>query len=187
HHLVPTRLTLEAGRFVVYLMWRADRGYRIGRCMSMRSRRAGTADIGFRVRMNQEHGDKLWLLRGVGTLQEAAYLEAYFAATYGLPTVCFHGVGRDLAMGEEWLARLFVDVDTGIGAKRLIDDLLLHPDFPHVVPQNGVRRQSVLVTMFADRRGRGPGYHRLHWSPSRTDVAERVRTAGFALRPAKNL
>ncbi|HKA02682.1 MAG TPA: 3'-5' exonuclease, partial [Acidimicrobiales bacterium] len=78
-------------------------------------------------------------------------------------------------------------VDTGIGAKRLMDDLLLHPDFPHFVPQNGVRRQSVLVTMFADRRGRGPGYHRLHWSPSRTDVAERVRTAGFALRPAKNL
>src|SRR5262249_47465744 len=41
--------------------------------------------------------------------------------------------------------------------------------------------------MFADRRGRGPGYHRWPGASSRTDGAERVRTAGFALRPAKNL
>jgi DNA helicase-2/ATP-dependent DNA helicase PcrA len=150
HHLVPTRLTLDAGQFLVYLMWRADRGYRIGRCMS---------DIA--SPMNDEQGDKLWVLSLGATLEEAAYWEAYYAATYGLPTACFHGVGRDLAMGEEWLARLFLEVDTAAGAKRLMDDLLLHPDFPHS------SRSIAAVTMFARSAGPAPVEHRIDGS-SRT-------------------
>jgi DNA helicase-2/ATP-dependent DNA helicase PcrA len=138
--------------------------------------------MGFRVRMNQEHGDKLWLLRVADSLEEAAYWEAFFAATYGLPTACFHGVGRELAMGEEWLARLYLEVDTTTGAKRLLDDLLLHPDFPHFVPQNGIRRQTLLLTMFADRRPNGAGYHRLHWSSARPELAARLRAAGHRVR-----
>ena len=52
------------------------------------------------------------ILRVTPTLEEAAYWEAFFAATYGIPTACFHGVGRELAMGEEWLQRLYLEVDT---------------------------------------------------------------------------
>ena len=147
HHLVPTQPTLDAGQFVVHLMWRADRGYRIGRC--------GTDVAG---PMNEEHGDKLWLLRVAATLEEAAYWEAYYAASYGLPTACFHGVGRDLAMGDEWLARLFLDVDTSVGAKRLMDDVLLHADFPHFA------RNDATVTMFARSAGPGPVGHRIESS-----------------------
>ena len=40
----------------------------------------------------------------VETRGEAAYWESWFAAQYGLPTACFHAVGRDLAMDDELLA-----------------------------------------------------------------------------------
>ncbi len=185
HHLVPARLTLAAGSHVVYLMWRGDRGYRIGRCMGMRPRGLDRPDIGVRVRMNQEHGEKLWILRVAPSLEEAAYWEAFYAATYGIPTACFHGAGRDLAMGEEWLRRLYLEVDTATAAKRLFDDLSLHPDFPHFVPQNGGRRQTLNITMFSDRRSAAAGYHRLQWSSSQADVAERLSAGGVRMRRAK--
>ena len=42
---------------------------------------------------------------------------------------------------------------TPIGpAKQLMEDLLLHPDFPHHRPQGGARRQTLDLTMCADRR-----------------------------------
>jgi DNA helicase-2/ATP-dependent DNA helicase PcrA len=117
---------------------------------------------------------------------EAGYWEAWFAAQYGLPTACFHGVGRSLVMDEPWLERLYLELDTDAAAKRLMADLDLHPDFPHLRPQNGSRRQSVNLTMFSDDRpGSGVGYHRLQWSSNRADVADRLRRAGSLVRPGR--
>ena len=41
HHIVLARPAREAGGYLVYLMYRADRGYRVGLAKSMRPRRAG--------------------------------------------------------------------------------------------------------------------------------------------------
>src|SRR6185436_7059356 len=60
HHLVLARPTLDEGGHLVYLMYREDRGYRIGRTVTVRSSRSGVQDLGPRVRLNQEHGDRLW-------------------------------------------------------------------------------------------------------------------------------
>ena len=41
---------IEAGKHLVYLMHRADRGFRIGRTKSVRSNSRGESDAGFKVR-----------------------------------------------------------------------------------------------------------------------------------------
>ena len=184
HHIVPARIGLEPGGHFVYLMRRYDRGYRVGRTKSVRVASRGHQEHGFKVRMNQEHGDALWILRSCDSLAEAAYWEAWFAASYGLPTACFHGVGRDLAMSEEWLARLYGTLDTELRAKQLLDDLLLHPDMPHFRPQGGGRRQTINFTMFGNRQGI-VGHHRIQWSSNRPDVADRLAYAGFPVRPGR--
>jgi DNA helicase II / ATP-dependent DNA helicase PcrA len=181
HHIVPARTEPIEGKHLVYLMYRADRGYRIGRTKGLRPSRKGGRDVGYRVRVNQEHADKLWVLRVCDSLAEAAYYEAWFAATYGLPTVCFHALDRDLALDDRRIQRLYDELDTETPAKRLMDDWLLHPDFPHHRPQNGARRQTLNLTMFSDIRGRRPG-HRVQWSSNRTDVAERLTRAGVEVR-----
>ena len=127
HHLVPARLTLDAGQFVVYLMWRADRGYRIGRCTAEEALERG------------DRGAAVWLVRVVDSVEQAGYWEAYYAATYGLPTAPFDDPSEVVAL---WLSRLFLELDTGIGAKQLMEDLLLHPDFGHMTAS------GVAVTMF---------------------------------------
>jgi DNA helicase-2/ATP-dependent DNA helicase PcrA len=185
HHLVPARVVPEPGEHFVYLMWRADRGYRIGQTKSARVGVRGEVQAGYVVRANQEHADKLWILKTCPDQAEASYWEAWFAATYGLPTACFHGVGRKMALDDSLLLRLYLELDTESGAKRLMDDLLLHPDFPHHRPQNGGRRQTLNLTMFSGRKPGRVGHHRIQWCSNRVEVAERLARAGIDVRPMK--
>ncbi|HEU5084971.1 MAG TPA: UvrD-helicase domain-containing protein [Acidimicrobiales bacterium] len=183
HHIIPADTSLPAGGWIVYLMQRADRGYRIGLTKAIRSDSRGRPESGLVVRANQEHADKAWILRSCADRAEAAYWEAWFAATYGLPTALFHGVGRNLVMGDDDLRRLFDSVDTEGRAKELMRDLHLHPEFPHHRPQNGARRQCLDLTMFSDRRSGAVGDHRVQWSSNREEVAEKLRAAGLSIRP----
>ncbi len=184
-HLLPARLVLPEGSHTVYLMWRSDRGYRIGRTTAMRSIGGRRAEVGLRVRASQEFADACWVLRVCESLEEAAYYESLYAARYGLPTACFHGEGRSLAMSDSWLRRLYANLDTETKAKQLMDELLLDPAFPHHRPQGGKRRRTFNLTMYSDRRGPSQriGYHRLQWSSNRPELEERLRVAGFDVRP----
>ena len=184
-HLVPTRLVPQSNRWFVYLMFRADRGWRVGRTVASRPASSGVAKHGLFVRANQEHADAAWILRVCDSLAEAAFHESRIAAEYGLPTACFHAAGRDLAMDDVWLTRLYDAVDTGTRAKQLLADLELSMEFPHHRPQNGARRATVNLTMFSDGRA-DVGYHRVQWSSNRDDVATKLRRAGYQLRSGRH-
>ena len=184
HHVIPSLFQVPAGKHLVYLMHRGDRGYRVGRTKSVRSNSNGYLDASFKVRTVQEHGDAIWVLKVCDSLAEAAYFEAKYAAEYGLPIACFHSQGRELAMNDEWLAKLYIAIDTDMRAKILMDELLLHPDFPHHRPQNGKLRSTLSLVMFADHRTR-IGYHRVQWSSSNESVIERLESGGVKLRAGK--
>jgi DNA helicase II / ATP-dependent DNA helicase PcrA len=184
HHIVLARQVLQSGQYLVYLMYRADRGYRVGVTKSMRPAKSGSENLGIQVRVNQEHADAAWILRVVDTSEEAAYWEAYYSSQYGLPTVCFHTLGRKLSLTDDDLARLFGAIDTTSRAKALMDDLDLHPEFPHHRPANGKVRQTLNLTMFSDIRS-NKAYHRVQWSSNRTDIGRRLQNAGFSVRPGK--
>src|SRR5204862_1544586 len=143
-HIVPARMEALDEHYYVYLMYRADRGYRIGitKC-SRRGWKAGVAhdQHGFIVRMNQEHADKLWILCILDSLSEARFWEEFFSAKYGLPKLVFHVLGRNMPMGESLIKRLYSALDTQAAAERLLQDLDMRLDFPHYRPQNGIRRQ----------------------------------------------
>jgi DNA helicase-2/ATP-dependent DNA helicase PcrA len=185
HHVVLADTSLEPNRHIVYLMERIDRGFRVGLTKSVRPVAPGKFEQGIRVRINQEHADRAWILRACDSRAEAAYHEAFYAATYGIPTALFHGLGRNLAMDDAWLSRLFDEVDTRSAAKQLMDDLDLHPEFAHYTPANGGRRQTLNLTMFSDCRNGDVGYHRVQWSSNRSAIAERLRAAGFPVRNGK--
>jgi len=211
HHLVPARVVPLEDRWFVYLMYREDRGYRIGVTKGARPSYVGRpAEAGYIVRANQENADKLWVLRVCDSIAEASFREARYAATYGLPTQSFvpgeafpgplgverqrddqaswnqaprsfHGPGRKLAMDEDWLERLYSELDTTTPAKQLMSDLWLQPELPHHRPANGVRRQTVTLMMHGDRRA-ATAYHRIQWTSVREDIAARLRAGGYAVR-----
>ncbi len=101
HHILMARMVPLEQRYYVYLMFREDRGYRIGLTTGQRSNDYGKQEIGFKVRVAQENADKLWVLKATDDYEAAAYYKAYFAAKYGLPTMVFHGVGRKVRISDE--------------------------------------------------------------------------------------
>ncbi|MEQ1787945.1 MAG: 3'-5' exonuclease, partial [Acidimicrobiales bacterium] len=187
HHIVFADTMLDKDKWLVYLMHRSDRGWRIGLTKSVRKGSHGGDDLGPRVRVNQERADDLWILRVCDSRADAAYWEALLAAQYGLPTALFHGVGRNLAMGDEQIERLFEMLDTDSRAKELLNDFDLHRDFPHIRPNGGGRRQSLNLSMFGgERRTAGVDHHQVQWCSNRLDIAERLTAAGLPVRPSKH-
>ncbi len=84
-HIVPARLVAIPGSYLVYLMHRADRGFRIGRTTGMRS------DIGRTCRRpdiscgaTRSTPTRCGCCEPVDRSQEASFYEALYAARYGL-------------------------------------------------------------------------------------------------------
>jgi DNA helicase II / ATP-dependent DNA helicase PcrA len=183
HHVVLARHVPQENKYYVYLMYRADRGYRIGYTKGLRKGDEKKDQPGFIVRLNQEHGDKLWILRTCSSSAEARYWESLFSTKYSVPTVCFHGIGRNLTMDEVWIKQLYQTLDTRSAAERLMRDLWLHPDFPHHRPQGGGRRQTVNLVMFqGNAPNSGVHYHRIQWHSNRPDLLEKLHARGLPIR-----
>ncbi|HZT41104.1 MAG TPA: UvrD-helicase domain-containing protein [Chthonomonadaceae bacterium] len=191
HHIVLGRLEALPERYYVYLMYRADRGYRIG--VTKCSQRGWTAGVahdqhGFIVRSNQEHADKLWILKITDSFSEARFWEEFYSAKYGIPTMVFHVIGRNMPVDEAWIKRLYAALDTEVAARRLMSDLDMHPNFPHYRPQNGTRRQTLNLVMFGGfrtSRRMALGEHRIQWCSNRAEIADRLKAEGYSIRPGK--
>jgi DNA helicase II / ATP-dependent DNA helicase PcrA len=187
HHIVFADTMLDQDKWIIYLMHKHDRGWRIGVTRSIRVGKKGDLQPGPRVRINQEQADELWFLNICDSREDASMWESFFAAEYGLPTAVFHGIGRKILMGEERIERLYDMLDTESRAKWVMEDLDLHREFPHMRPTAGRRRETLTLSMFGGERrvGRAAGltaYHRVQWCSNRAELAEQLEVAGFRIR-----
>lgn len=193
-HILFANLVLTENKFYVYLMYRRDKGFRVGMAKSLRQNGHGQDAIGLLVRCNQEKADKMWVLKVCDSKREALYFETYIATSYGLPTLVFLTGGRKMAIEQEDIDALFNAVDTRERVQKLFKDTGLHFDYPHYFPQGTTQsntareRINVRLTLFGDRRKSV-----VHpWGMSRvsintTDVAFKriLETSGFPTRKGK--
>ena len=154
-HKIFARLQTEPNKYYVYLMYRTDKGYRIGITSGVRSRK-GEIVNGLMVRINQESADKIWILESCKSLEDALYLESYFAYKYGIPTMVFSIIGRHLKWSQEKINQLFDQIDTRERAKILASDIDIDLAYPHWVPQaitrNNSCRKIINLSMFGEDR-----------------------------------
>ena len=186
NHITFARWDPCPDQHYVYLMWRKDKGYRIGVTRGVRSRTA-SADLvsGFRVRTNQEVADKLWILKATDSVAEASFHEQLFAFQYGIPTTVFHVRGRRMAITQDLIAEIYRQIDTDSRAARLLADLYMFEEYPHHIPEAVQRgdsdRKVVNVIAFGDNRSclSHPGHaHRVQFVTS--DQALRPRMQEIA-------
>lgn len=155
NHLLFARWDKTDSHFV-YLMYSAIKGYRIG--MAKGTRFDGKKDdIGLRVRANQERADRMWIIKVCANKEEALYYEALYSYKYGIPKLVFHAfANRSMEFGQQYIDALYKEIDTSGRAKELMSDIGLHFDYPHFAPQatvrNGIKRISINVTLFGDKR-----------------------------------
>ena len=159
NHVLFSRLSNVLDLHHVYLMFRRDRGYRIG--VSKGTRSDGFKDHslqpGVRQRCTQEKAEKVWILKTCQTRAEAQMWEQYYAFEYGIPTTVFDAAGHTSLMQQNHINFIYKHIDTASNAKRLMRDLYLFHDYPSYRPKpisgnKSPDRQIVNFTMFSDKR-----------------------------------
>ncbi len=184
NHILFARLGTDPSAYYVYLMYRHDRGYRIGIAMGSRTDGVRPQRIcGLVIRGNQENADKVWILRVCRSRTEAIYYEQFYAFQYGIPTTVFHSTGRRMHMTNEQISQLYAGIDTQARALRLMQDLRLFPEFPHHRPRGiaGTRlpqRIVVNLRLFGDTRISADS----PWSAHRVSLNTTDRPLEAALR-----
>jgi len=180
NHIVFARLGMNPGWHYVYLMYRKDKGYRIG--IASHARSDGEAlKVGLQVRSNQENATKMWVLKVCKDRNEAHYWEAYFSTSYGIPTTVFHVRGRRMRMSQEYIDKLFNNIDTDSNANQLMIDLEMDLHYPHYIPQ-GTFRNIINLRYFGDGRitEESPWHaHRVDLWSSDPKLAGQLKALGY--------
>lgn len=157
NHILFARLNTAADIYYVYLMFRQDKGYRIGIAKGTRVQRRGDISIGLMARANQESADKMWILKVCKNRSEAIFWEHWFVVEYGIPSMVFSTGNRSMLITQEQINHLFESINTRERAKKLFNDLYLFEEYPHHHPKGVASRispdrQIVHFTLFSDKR-----------------------------------
>jgi DNA helicase-2/ATP-dependent DNA helicase PcrA len=170
---------------LTYLMWRHDKGFRVGT-----TRTHAPAASGLQVRSAQERADASWVLSTHESEGQARAAEQLFALRYGIPTLPFvartgnsvNGLVHDQALIDQ----VFEGVEGHSNGRRLLRELDLDFTHPHHAPLSFEgRRRNVTITLCGDRRGRRP-MHVVAIGGRDADAAARLDSAGLSVRPAKS-
>ncbi|EOD00301.1 UvrD-helicase domain-containing protein [Caldisalinibacter kiritimatiensis] len=172
NHIVFGKMNPQPGVHYVYLMYRRDKGYRIGQTQG--------------VRLNQEHGDKMWILRVCTSKEEATYYEQLLSTKYGIPTTVFHAQGRNMSLNQEYIDRIFNEIDTEKAALKLMNDLLIFEEYPHHrcngVTRGNTKRRIINLNFFGGKEtGQTSGWHshRIAFNTTGDNLKEAVENQGF--------
>ncbi|MFZ5966075.1 MAG: UvrD-helicase domain-containing protein [Bacillota bacterium] len=163
NHIGFANINPQPGIYYVYLMYKKGYGYRIGQTQGVRSRK-GEIVNGLAVRLNQEHADKMWILSVCENKEEAIYLEQFLSTKYGIPTTVFHANGRNMAMSQTYIDRMFRELDTEKAVVQLMNDLIVFEEYPHHIPnaviRGGSTRRVINMNAFGGRKtGNDCGWH----------------------------
>lgn len=195
NHVLFSRLSNALDLHHVYLMFRRDRGYRIG--VSKGTRSDGFKDhplqAGVRQRCVQEKAEKVWILKTCQTRAEAQMWEQYYAFEYGIPTTVFDAAGQNSLMQQNHISFLYENIDTVSNAKRLMRDLYLFHDYPSYRPKGisgnkSPDRQIVHFTMFSDKRmsQRSPWHaHRVSLNTTDRELEKQLQSQGHYTRTGR--
>jgi DNA helicase-2/ATP-dependent DNA helicase PcrA len=187
-HFAGYRLDISPQLHYVYLMRRDGIGYRLG-TSSVYTKGQVKPILGFVQRLNQEHGDAIWVLATYNTVNRARAAEYELSLRYQIPTIPFvarKGVSTGGYVHDQIaLDKIFAQFDTAASATKLLKSFHLQTTYPHHRPQvSKSNRQNVLVTLCGDHRGATP-MHRISVAGSSPHTKQILEQAGYSIRSAK--
>ncbi|MDI6605697.1 MAG: UvrD-helicase domain-containing protein [Candidatus Omnitrophota bacterium] len=185
---VPVRAEHQSRKiYYVYLMWRQDLGWRLGT----------TDQLAVRLKLERS-ADKIIGLRGFKTEQEAQYFETYLSLKYGIPMVCFQK-RRGVHIVDEWLRRLYLELDSEKRARQLAKDLGIDLGYHHYCLDAVTRGNKVRIKVnlslcsrkyiSKERKGKllkNPYiHHEVNLQTSDKETIAKLKKAGLNLKKIK--
>jgi DNA helicase-2/ATP-dependent DNA helicase PcrA len=187
-HFAGFRLGLSPQTYYVYLMRKDGVGYRLGTsCVYTKGQKKPM--LGYVQRLNQEHGDALWVVDTFPTEKAAREAEYKLSLHYQLPTIPFAARNAKSTNGyvndQTALDRIYANFDTHTAAEKLLSDYHLTVSHPHHRPQvSKSGRQNIIVSLCGDQRGNTP-MHRISLAGSDTKTKKILLNAGYSIRTAR--
>jgi hypothetical protein len=127
---VITPNDLYGEKWYIYLMWRKDLGFRIGRTSNT-----------LKQRLHQQTASKMWVIDTAYVLKDAIYLEEFYSLNYQLPKITYNLS----EMGVENTQLLFRDF--GYSGYKLLVDKFLDFNLPHIQTQATNRQGRCTVNV----------------------------------------
>lgn len=159
HKCFASKPSFKSGGYYLYLMYRHDKGFRIGYLTGGLS---GTISS----RSNPERPDRLWFIKRYESKREVRYNEIQLSTKYCVLTLPFFHNGNQLTTTQEDLDLLFEEF--GENGWDLLEDFGLEFDYPNYVPQGTTRHDQKHINinlMINETRGNSVSY----WSEGERD------------------
>jgi DNA helicase-2/ATP-dependent DNA helicase PcrA len=174
-------------------MWKSGCGFRIGTSRTYTNGQPHSL-AGPAIRLNAEHADAAWVVATHETDAEARVAETLLSLRYALPTLPIvarparAGVVRGVIGNQALLDRIFAEVDTEGGGRRVLAEQGLsfaHPHFSTATTTSASRlRRRLTVTLCGDPRGAGP-LHRIALFGYDDAGRAALEGLGLSVRPAR--
>ena len=193
NHIGFAKLNPESGKYYVYLMYKKDKGYRIDQAPCVGNRKGNGENV-LKVRLSQENADKIWILKICDNKEEAAYFEKFFSFKYGIPNTVFRAGRSKNSLSQDYLDKLFKNIDSEAAAYKLMAEELLFEEYPHCVPgaviKDGVLKKIVNVTSFGGSKAENKlGWygHRVSLNTSENSLKIPAQDNGFSVRKGQHV
>ncbi len=191
NHITFAKMNAIPDVYYIYLMYKRDMGYRIGRTQGTRSRKIGDHSSGIAIRLNGERADKVWIIKVCKDIREASFYEELISVKYGIPKICFSEKGRSLNISPEQIKEMFKQINTIENAEVLMQDYDLMPEYPHHIASAVIRGQSIrrnlYISYFSGKKtteGKARA-HRISFITSGEEYRLKYKDSGFPTRYSK--
>ncbi len=161
--------TLET-KHIVYLMYRPDLGYRVGKTNKWKD-----SVNRFENGTLSERADRLWILDVVSSNKKALLLEETYSLEYGIPTVVFDSIASDLDQNR--INKIYKRSDQN-GLKILEDKNLLF-DFPHWMTSTVTAKTSSRPRVLVSGHTKKGTQVSLEWSDPDITVTLKILNINF--------
>ena len=133
HKMFVTKPEFEDDVRYVYMMYRQDKGFRIGMMSGGKSKNMHT-------RAHTEKAERIWILGRYENRSTASYYKQYYSLKYQIPVAPYFHKGRGLLSDQSTLDLVFDNFR--MNGERLLEDLSMNFDNPNYVSQGTARNSS---------------------------------------------
>ena len=187
-HFAGYKLGVAPQIFFTYLMFKRGKGFRLG-ISAVYTKGQRKPVVGFVLRSNHEHADKVWIVGTHASPNEARVHEYKLSLLYRIPTLPFMARNSKTKGGyvhdQDALNEIFATFDTVSAGNTLLKNRGLSFEYPHHRAQaTAGGKRNIVITLCGDGRGKRP-LHRIAMAASDGGDRDALRQAGFSIRKAR--
>jgi superfamily I DNA/RNA helicase len=130
-------------KYIVYLMYRQDMGFRIGSTNSWKNDSAP-----FDSRVLSESADKIWVLDVVNSNDDALLLQQTYSIQYAIPTCVFEG--KNTKINQDIINKIFNKF--GQNGHSLLNYKYLSFNYPHYIADSKISANKIIIKVNAHSR-----------------------------------